>query len=395
MKHKNLKRNTSHYRKARIPDKYPGDSSALFIDRDGIFSGTTDLLSTSTLRRIILLCFCLIFFTLPIYADQLIIEPDMGRKPILDAINHTQHSLNLVMYGFTDPKLLDVVIQKHNEGKTLKVILEAHPYKSDQENNKTIAAFNEHDITWKGELPSIRLIHQKTMILDNKTAIVMTFNFTRSTFRNERNFALVIDNPAEVNAIRDIFDADWNDHPLLTRSRGQAAGRQLSNLPDDIILSPENSRNALLSLIEHAKVSILVYAQSVNDYKMIGALANAARRSVNVQIITSQHLREKQTNYLEKAGVKIQYNKKLIIHAKVWIVDNEKAVIGSINMTKASLEDNRELAVVTRDPEVITQLNQTFTQDWNTNASLVDFTHDISKTKSAYSRIQSLLKTAW
>jgi hypothetical protein len=38
------KKSISHYRKARIPDKYPGNYSILFTDWGGIFSGTTDRL---------------------------------------------------------------------------------------------------------------------------------------------------------------------------------------------------------------------------------------------------------------------------------------------------------------------------------------------------------------
>jgi phosphatidylserine/phosphatidylglycerophosphate/cardiolipin synthase-like enzyme len=276
----------------------------------------------------------------------------MGRKPLLDAINNANHSIELVMYGFTDKTLLDALIQKKNQGKTIKVILESSPYKAEGENNKSIAAFNSHDLNWQGHIPPHRLIHQKTLILDGNQAIVMTFNFTHSTFKKERNFALIIDDAQRVKAITSLFAADWNHIPNI-------------NSNPDLIISPDNSRAQLTSLINHAKNSIRIYAQNINDYKIIGALANAARRSVKVQIVTSTHMKEKQYNYLTRAGVNIHYNKKYIIHAKVFIIDNQKAVIGSINLTRPSLEDNRELSVVTQDAKVIEQLNNTFTQDWN------------------------------
>ena len=202
----------------------------------------------------------------------------------------------MVMYGFTDHELLDAIIQKKTAGKTIKIILEGSPYKSEQENNKTIAAFNQHEIAWQGQIPPFRLIHQKTLILDDSKAIVMTFNFTRATFRNERNFGLIIDDPQRVKAIASIFAADWNHVANDTHH-------------PDLIISPDNSRDKLLSLIQHAKQSIQIYAQGLNDYKIIGALANAARRSVDVQIITSTHLRDKQYHYLQRAGVNIHYTK--------------------------------------------------------------------------------------
>lgn len=304
----------------------------------------------------IILSFLLVL-SLPVWADQLIIEPDMGRKPLLDAINNSQHSIELVMYGFTDKELLDALILKKNQGKTVKVILESNPYKSETENNKAIAAFNSQELTWQGHIPPYRLIHQKTLILDGSKAIVMTFNFTHSTFKNERNFALIIDDPRRVKAIDSLFSADWNHIAA-------------SSADPDLIISPDNSRDQLLTLINHAKNSIKIYAQGLNDYKIIGALANASRRSVTVQIVTSNRIRDKQIKYLQRAGVTIHYSKKLMIHAKVFIIDNQKAVIGSINLTRASLDDNRELSVITRDTKVIEQLNNTFTHDWNNQFKL-------------------------
>jgi len=291
----------------------------------------------------------LLLFALPLFSDELIIEPEMGIKPLLNAIQSTQHSLDLVMYGFTDQSLLNAILQKKKEDKAIKIILEAKPYKSESENNKVIAAFNQQDIAWQGQLPFFRLIHQKTLILDNDKAIIMTFNFTHSTFKNERNVGLVIDNPKRVKAIQTIFDADWNHVQAI-------------NTDADIILSPNDSRDKLLTLIQKAKHSIRIYAQNISDYKMILALENAARRSVNVEIITSNE-------NVKLSQVHVYYNKKFIIHAKILMIDNKIAVIGSINLTRASLDNNRELSVITRDANVIAELNALFDQDSNPNAT--------------------------
>ncbi|VVC76176.1 Major cardiolipin synthase ClsA [Aquicella siphonis] len=301
------------------------------------------------LRRGIL--FLLLSFSLSAFADQLIIEPDMGRKPVLDAIQDAKNSVELVMYGFTDEVLLDALVQKKQKGKTVKILLERSPYKADNENHKTIARLNHEHVSWRGNIPPLRLIHQKTLILDGSKAIVMTFNFTHSTFKKERNFALVIDDPMRVSAIRALFSSDWN----------QTAG--FNHLPD-LIVSPDDSRTKLTALIQQAKSSLKIYAQNINDYKITGALAKAAKRGVRVQILTSTRLRDKQYLYLTRAGVNIHYSRPLMIHAKIILADEKTAVLGSINLTRASLEDNRELSVITHDPTVIGQLLATFRQDW-------------------------------
>jgi len=286
------------------------------------------------------------------WADQLIIEPDMGRKPILDAIASAQHSVELVMYGMTDEQILNALIQQKIHGKTVKVILEQSPYKSESENNKAIRMLTANHIAWQRSIPPLRLIHQKTLLIDGREAIVMTFNFTRSTFNKERNFALIIDDPRLLQNIDSIFNADWNHKPVLNSS-------------PDILISPDDSREKLLALISHAGKSIRIYAQNISDYKIIGALAQAARKGVTVQIQTSEKMRVRQADYLARAGVIVHNNNQYIIHAKVFIIDDQQAVIGSINLTSASLDNNRELSVVSRDQNVINSLNDTFVKDWN------------------------------
>src|SRR5205807_1732278 len=101
----------------------------------------------------------------------------------------------------------------------------------EKQNNKTIQKLNMNHINWQGYTPPFQLIHQKTLIIDSKKVIVMTFNFTHSSFNNERNFGLIIDDPKNVSEIESTFFSDW--------SHQQHHNRLSSNL----FWSPENSRD--------------------------------------------------------------------------------------------------------------------------------------------------------
>ncbi|EKD69963.1 MAG: putative membrane associated protein [uncultured bacterium] len=298
----------------------------------------------------------LFLFTSFSYADQLIIEPDMGRKPIVDLLNQAQHSISLVMYGFTDETLLNALLKQHERGKSLKIILEQSPYKTQNENKKTIFLLKKNHIDWQNSIPPFRLVHQKTLIIDDKNALVMTFNFTHSSFKNQRNFALNIDEKKQVNAIKNIFSADWNHVPIHETSA-------------DLVVSPDNSRQKILALIKTATHSINVYAQSINDDKIIGALAKAARNGAHIKILTSAKIPQKQADFMRHAGIEIKQSKQLYIHAKVIIINNTSAMIGSINFTRASLENNRELSVITHNVNIVKQLNATFNHDWRNTSS--------------------------
>lgn len=283
-------------------------------------------------------------------ADELIVEPEMGRAPILNAFHDANHSIDLVMYGFTDEQLLRALTRQRN--KSIKIILERTPYKAESENNKTISLLDSLQMNWHGNVPPYRLVHEKTLIIDDHKAYIMTFNFTRSTFKDTRNFALVIDDPERVSAIQQIFEADWN-HVAI------------ANHHPDIILSPDDSRAKFEKAIREADHHIYIYAQCVNDYKIVGALAKAARKGVKIEILTSGSMRCKQMDYLERAGVLVRQSRRLYIHAKVMIIDNDLAIIGSTNFSRASLDDNRELSVITHDKSVIHKLNEVFMKDWD------------------------------
>ncbi|RME85947.1 MAG: hypothetical protein D6775_01455, partial [Caldilineae bacterium] len=55
---------------------------------------------------------------------------------------------------------------------------------------------------------------------------------------------------------------------------------------------------------------------------------------------------------------------KPLIHAKVILADESRALVGSINLSYASLELNRELGVLTAEPQVLARLQQVLADDW-------------------------------
>lgn len=305
----------------------------------------------------------LLFFLLPFFvfsafaATTLIVEPDQGRRPILDALQNAQSTVDLVMYGFTDPELMQAFIQANKSGKKVRILLQHYPYRSIDENILAIQRFSANHLSLAFAPPAYYLLHQKTLLLDGRRALVMTFNFTRSTFKNERNFGLILEDPLMVEEIQRVFNADWQN-------------KQSKLAASNLVWSPENSREKIISMIDHAKSELKIYAQGLNDYQVIGTLVHAARRGVKVQILTSGAPPGRKWDYLRKAGVHFAIDKRLLIHAKVLIVDQQRALLGSINFTHPSLDRNRELAVLVSDPQVIKKLLRIFSRDWKQSLSL-------------------------
>jgi len=294
----------------------------------------------------------LLILALPIWAsEKLIIEPDQGRQPIIEAIQGAKNTVDLAMYGFTDPDLMQSFIQAKQQGKSVRILLQHFPYNNLDENLPAIQQFSDHQVNLVYAPSTFYLLHQKTLVLDHQQALILTFNFTRSTFTKQRNFGLIIDDPVAVQEIQQVFNADWQNKTIIPK---------VSRL----VWSPDNSRAKILSFIHNAKKEIKIYAQGLSDYQVIDALVGAVKRGVSVQVLTSGPWPGKKWDYLKKAGVQIVLDKKLIIHAKVILVDQKKAFLGSINFTQASIDKNRELATMVQDPKIVTKLLEVFKRDW-------------------------------
>ncbi len=300
-------------------------------------------------KKITLFIFLFNFFVL-CFADELIIEPDAGRAPLFTAINDAKSSVNLSMYGFTDGSLLQSLLQAKQAGKSVRVLLEPHPYKIEDENKKAIQFLQHAQILLHWPSSQFRFLHQKTILLDQNNAIVMTFNLTHAAFKKERNFAILITDPSMVQEIQRVFDADWARNPVAVQN-------------PNLVWSPDNSRRKILSLIKKAKFSIKIYTQTLADYEIVGALADAAHSNVKVQILLSKLPKKQCLNYLKRAGVEVHVSHENYIHAKAFIIDQKRAMVGSINLTKTSLDENRELSVITEDKKIIHQLSDTFDRD--------------------------------
>lgn len=286
----------------------------------------------------------------------------MGRAPVLNLLNHAQHHINLVMYNFTDKTLLSALL---NQTSHARVILEKTPYKTEGINIPVMNTFNAKHVAWKGGNPDFQFTHQKTLVADNQ-ALIMTFNFTQSSFKNQRNFGVLTSDAGIVNNINNVFNTDWNreNTPSIT---------------NHLLYSPVNSRSGYRNEMRGARKSLWVYAQSVDDKDVVRDLCDAAERGVQVRVITSKMPR---ATSLQDDGVDIRLSKKLYIHAKAMLVDDKTAVIGSVNFTSTSLDKNRELAIIDTDPAVISALRETFEGDWDNLTPGKSFTkHTVSNDK--------------
>jgi phosphatidylserine/phosphatidylglycerophosphate/cardiolipin synthase-like enzyme len=298
---------------------------------------------------------------------QVYVEPAAGDGFLLDGINNAHKSIYLEMYLLSNRKIISALEDAAHRHLDVRVMLETHPYGSGSASpTMTLDKLRAADVKAQATSPSFALTHEKCMVIDETTAYIMTSNFTLSALggsssQTNREYIIVDKNQQDVQGILDIFYADWN------RTSAQY------NAPN-LVVSPDNSRDNFQSLINSAQKKLLIEAEEMQDTEIEQALIGAAKRGVQVQVILPQGSVDGSSgqgiNIIKQGGVQVKEDSQLYMHAKLIIVDGQKAFVGSENISTASLNRNRELGLIIADTNVINTLLQTFQQDWEASQDL-------------------------
>ncbi len=301
-----------------------------------------------------------------VHGVQVFVEPNAGESVITNAIAQAQKSVWLEIYLLTDRKVINSLEDAAHRGLDVRVMIEPHPYGGGGSPTRTLDELSAAGVKTQTTSPNFTLTHEKGMIIDGTTAFIMTANFTRSALGGysgssgyaNREYGIIDTNPLEVHNIINIFVADWN------RSDVQI------NDPN-LVVSPLNSRNAFLALINGAHNTLLIEAEEMGDDQVEQALIAAGGRGVHVEIIlpsarsVSTDTNSAGISTISHNGVQVKEDPHYYMHAKMMIVDGTHAFVGSENISTSSLNDNRELGIIVADSTVLNTLQQTFQQDWN------------------------------
>lgn len=288
-------------------------------------------------------------------AVSLIVEPDDTRAPIVDAISGAKSTVDLVIYELDDTEIERVLCNTHAKGVVVRVLIENVNMYGKRPNQRAYDALESCGVAVKWAPSNFALVHQKTLITDDTTAIIMTFNLVSKYYASSRDFGIVTIDPKDVAATAATFDTDW------------AGQRTAAGVGNSLVWSPD-SAPTLLAFIASASSTLDVYNQLMSDRRIIDALKAADQRGVRVRITMTYATNWKEAlNELTEAGVEVRTyasSAKRYIHAKAMVADGEDAYIGSINFSRASLDANRELGVFVTRPDVVDELEATFADDW-------------------------------
>jgi cardiolipin synthase A/B len=292
---------------------------------------------------------------------QLIVEPDDGLEPVLQFIGSAQNSLLVKQFTFTDESLIQAVIDRRAAGVDVRVMLNPARSGGDRANDETHERFSNAGIDVQWTNPRFYVTHEKSIVVDERTALVATFNMCLKYFTATRDYGVIIDDPVQVTQIVEVFNADWNhDDWVPTVYR-------------ELLWSNSNSRFHMARFIDTATHRIDVQHPKFVDAVILDHLAAAVERGVKVHVLCGGRHGISEGDVLDtfaslrtlrRFGAKVHKQKNLRVHAKLLIVDDERALVGSMNIDRSAFDLRRELGITITQPAVVARLKAVFESDW-------------------------------
>ncbi len=354
---------------------------------------------------------------------RLVIQPDDGRSPILEAIAGATNNIRLTIYEITDlqsvsqspaapaDSIVQALMNKAQSGVTVQVIVDQNKYmtgSSSKQIKQTVEALQGAGAIVHLSSTAFCVTHQKTFVIDGPTtdnpslrgtAIIMSLNLMPGYFDGTRDYGVITRDPGIVREVSSVFDSDFtlvNPSTACSYAYSPATTYPPPNPSDttslneeDLLWSPVNSKQKLLQLMGSVKRSLVLTTEELTDTDMVclikAVAQSAARPSVRILLSgdTGSNASAVKTLLglgLPNLSIRVMPGQPsppnaktpqtpLYMHGKQVIADGVQAFVGSENLTNTSLIQNRELGIIFTDPGMIARLLSVFENDFTTQGN--------------------------
>lgn len=308
---------------------------------------------------------------------------------ILDAFRSAQHSVNLEAYVFQKSEIarqyVEVLAERARAGVRVNLVLDAFGslgapdsvFRPLREAGGKVKRYNR--LTWYALMRMDNRTHRELVIVDGKVAFIGGAGVADQWFTGVkgkprwRDTMIRVEGEAVPN-LQATFAENW-----LQASGELLAGKAYFpeiDCPDPTTALVINStptvggstraRILMQLLVVSARHSISITTPYfLPDHSLTRALCDAVERGLKVRILVpgakSDHILTRSTSRggygaLLKAGAEVFEYQPSMIHAKILIVDELWAVVGSTNFDNRSFGINDEVNLAVRDRAVASRL---------------------------------------
>ena len=272
---------------------------------------------------------------------KLIIQPGEGVAPVVQAIQRAKKTVDIVIFRFDRAEIERALGEAVHRGVAVRALI-AHTNKGGEKNlRKLELRLLDVGATVARTADDLARYHGKMMIVDG-TLYVLGFNYTQLDL-DSRSFGVVSREPRLVKEASSLFEAD-STRQSYTPSH------------DNLVVSPESSRELLSMFIKSAKKQLLIYDAKVSDRLMLRLLQARAKAGVEIRVFGKL--------MKDIPGADARKLPDLRLHVRAMIRDGSSAFVGSQSLRKLELDGRRELGVIITNAQVAKKMQAVFEADW-------------------------------
>lgn len=277
---------------------------------------------------------------------KLIIQPDAGVLPVVEAIKKAKKTIDVVIFRF-DLNVVEKALAEAVQRGVLVRALIAHTNRGGESKlRKLEQRMLAAGLNVSRTADDLVRYHAKFMICDGRLHL-LGFNFTKLDVVKSRSFAISTKDRRAVQEAAKVFEAD------LTR-------QQYVPSKSHLVVSPDTSRARLADFIKGARKELAIYDEKVNDLSMIRLLNDRVANGVRIRVLGSVKGKHE--------GIEEYKLAKMRLHVRAIVRDGTHVFVGSQSLAKGELEKRREVGLIIHNPAVARQLLQVFEADWKESA---------------------------
>jgi len=329
---------------------------------------------------------------------------------IIKAIENAQHHIHIQYYIYRSDeigkKLRSILIQKAQAGVIVRFLydglgsysLRKHFLQPMKEAGVEVLEFDSILSPWLLETVNYRN-HRKIVIVDGKFGFTGGLNVGDEYLGRSKKFPIWRDSHLKIEGkalykLQAIFLEDWiyassglNSYswePYMTKQYFPNYGVPDAEGAVQIVASGPSShdtsiRNALLAAMGSAKKSIWIATPYfIPDQETFTLLRLSAIAGIDVRIlypgksdsVISDQASQSYFAPLLEVGVSIYRYKDGFMHAKIVLIDDEIATIGTANMDIRSFELNYELIAILYESTAVIDVKRDFEQDFKASTEV-------------------------
>jgi cardiolipin synthase A/B len=274
---------------------------------------------------------------------ELIVQPGDGMKSILAAVGDATTSIDIVIFRF-DLKPLERALEAAiNRGVAVRALVAHTNRGGEQTLRKLEQRMLDAGVMVSRTAGDLVRYHGKMLIVDREELFVLGFNFTGVDLKS-RSFGVVVKDKAIVAEAVRLFEAD-------------AHKQEFEPEGDQLVVSPENSREQLATFIKRAKKSLVIWDPQLADTQMIRLINQRQKAGVDVRIIGKVARRGSDLRVQKMPGGDR-------LHVRAMVRDGGTAFVGSQSLRGLELDGRREIGLLFKDAKVVKMILEMFEQDW-------------------------------